>query len=347
MKSDILILTDLHWHLASKRISQNDLALLQETNLLGYGERFLSIRNYWNIICHEKPDLVLLGGDLTGDGSCGHGFHMAFYYLLCLLNDAKIQTYFIQGDNDVDKYYSFILENLEHLEWAHEISNKSVIHNELRILGIPFVTTNDKRKLKRLIAEKADRYDIILCHSALKRRTHLFNFETELIVTGHFDNKLCHIKDSIYLSLSNDNSVINYAMIDWQGDEKVVTYNFIHPQRNRRISYSESYQDLRSSRKEGTVFSDMVPIRIEEFEKLILPNSEYEKDKNAIALAIKFLRGHNYKVAIEFLFSNRETDSLDIKELNYLRKQFFTSKHKLSKSMLIDFLGSKVRSQLG
>lgn len=346
MKPKILILSDLNWNLAAKRITNNDIINLYETKSIGSSERFLSIRKYWGIVQMESPELVLLGGDLTGDGSCGHGFHNAFYYFLCLLNRSKTQTLFIQGDNDIKKYYSIVLEHLPSLPFITEISNKSVIFRGIKILGIPFEATRNKKALREII--KSNRFhDIVICHSELKRRSHLFGLDADLIITGHFDNKMCFVQNSIFLSFSNDSEVINYGTITDYRKTKQISYSFLNPQRNRKVTYSETYKNLTNNTLEGIVLSDMVPIRIEEFEKLILPNSEYEKDKNALALSLKFLRGKYYRVAIDYMYSNRKALRSSHRELNRIKSQFFTSKHKLSKSMLVDFLGSKRTRELG
>ncbi len=342
-----LVLSDLYWILDSKKISITDLHDLNKSKRKGYGSRFRSVNKYWSLVQEEQPELVLFAGDLTGDGSCGHGFHFAFLYLLSLLDQAKVQTYFIQGDNDLEKYYDIVKKESENMANVEEIPNKSVRYKNLKILGIPFLTTNHKKALKECLSRCKDmHHDILICHSALRRRTHLFTKKSDLIISGHFDNKFCSIRNSIFLSLSNDSDVINYCTLLYGTDDISISYNFLNPRRKRKISYTESASDLLNGNDKATLIMDRVPIHIGHFEKLVLPNTDYEKEKNALALSIKFLRGKNYKAAIEMMYEYQKAVNIESNELKKLMRRFLTSKHKLSKSMLTDFLGSKINSYL-
>ena len=343
MKVKTLILSDLNWNLDSKKISLDDLDALNKSRRKGYGSRFSSVDKYWSIIQEEQPDLVLLAGDLTGDGSCGHGFHYAFLYLLSLLNYAPIQTYFIQGDNDLEEYYSIVRIESKYMANVQEISNKSIHFKNLKILGIPFLTTNDKKALKECLTNNKEiHHDILLCHSALKRRTHLFKSKADMIITGHFDNKFCSIRNSILLSLSNDSDILNYCTLLHRTNNTRISYTFLNPRRKRKITYSELGSEVLNDNERALLTIDSVPIHISQFEKLVLPNNQYEKEKNALALSLKFLRGKNYKAAIEMMYEYRQGANVESSELKKLMRRFFTSKHKLSKSMLIDFIGSKI-----
>lgn len=347
MNLKVLILSDLNWNIASKKVTRDDLNDLQFSKRKGSGSRFISINKYWSIIETEQPELVLLAGDLTGDGSCGHGFHFAFMYFLSLLEYSKIQTYYIQGDNDLPNYYDVCIQYSKSMEFVREISNKSISYEILKILGLPFQTTNKKKTISRYLVEyRSMHHNILLCHSALKRRTHLFGLNADLIITGHFDNKLCAIQDSVFISLSNDSNIINYVTLEYSADDIWISYQFYNGQRKRRLAYSEYASQLLSGDERAEVLMDKVPINISEFENLILPNTNYEKEKNALALSIKYLRGKSYKAAVNMMLECKNINNINPRLLRKLMNRFFTSKHKLSKSMLIDYLGAKVKPHL-
>jgi len=341
----ILLLTDLNWNLAAKQIGRDDILALYETNFVPTSEKFRKLRHYWHIVKKEAPELVLLGGDLTGDGSCGHGYHTAFFYLLCLLDLHVDQTYFIKGDNDLDKYYEQVTANLNNFSRVKEISNQRVQYRGLSILGIPYSTTRHKKQLKKLAADQSKKIDIILSHSELKRRSLLFGLPASHIITGHFDNKFCAINEQIFLSFSNDSAHINYGVMNWSKNI-VYHYKFYNTRKRSEIVYSDNLASLMNGNRSSTISVDGIPINIKEFEKLQLPVSDYEKDKNALALAIKYLRGQNYKAAINFLRICASKKAFDKEDYRKLKKKYFTSKHKLSKSMILDFLGNKYRSYL-
>ena len=335
-----LILTDLNWNSESKKINQEDIISLYESGRPGITSRFTSIRHYWAIITREKPELVLLAGDLTGDGSCGHGFHSSFYYLLCLLDLSSIVTLFISGDNDLEKYYSQVTANLDHFKCIHEISEKMYTHGGINIGGISFLASNSKKVLKKTLDRFSPKVDLLLCHSPLKRRTSLMASQFPMIITGHFDNKVCLIRDSILLSFSNDSEVINYGSLEYYQGDIHISYKLYNRRNKHCLSYRQSASQLRSGRSSEIIYSDTVPIPISNFERLPLPNSNIAKDRNRVALTIKYLRGKAYTEVINFLLESAESESINEEEFWRLRKTFFTVKHKLSKTMLVDYLGT-------
>jgi len=321
------------------------LSLYDNNFIPSHDEKFRRLNNYWDIILKERAEVVLLAGDLTGDGSCGHGFHLAFYYLLCLLDLARIQTFFIRGDNDLDKYYNQIITNMKQFSWIEEISNRAVIYNGIKFWGLPFQTTRTKKKLNKILDNHSKEVDILICHSELKRRTHLFDLPVKHIITGHFDNKICCINDVVFLSFSNDSDTINYGMIEW-GENPTYYYSFYNTRQKSSLVYKEIKSSLLNGKRNSLIRIDNIPIQISEFEILQLPKSDYEKDKSALALAIKYLRGNNYSSAVNFLRTTKAEENFKTKRYHTLLKQQFTSKHKLSKSMILDYLGNSYRSEL-
>lgn len=331
----IVILSDLNWHIDSKRINRADILMLFESRSIGSGQRFYRIDDYYRLITAQKPSLVIFAGDVTGDGSCGHGFQTAFYYLLALLQLQEIPTLFIRGDNDLDSHYNAVVQGLPSLPLVKEISDSTVNIQGLSILGISYQTTADKKQIKTLLSQvQGMTFDLTICHCPLKRRTSLLDINTACLVTGHFDNKLFSIDNKTFISLSNDSEVINFVTVTYKGGIPKYNYLFASRKKHLQIRY-ESVKD--------NLYLNDVPVDIAEYEKLKLPRKRYDKDKNALALSLKYLRGQDYKRSLELMLKLRSGElEMDSTMLTRHMKNQITSKHKLSKSMLVDFLGNAV-----
>jgi len=343
------MISDLNWHQGSRKINREDILLLFESKVHGHGERFRSVKKYWDIILSETPDLVLIAGDVTGDGSCGHGFHTAFYYLLILLELSQTPTCFLRGDNDLEIYYSSVTDNLSDFRYVMEISNKAIEVQGLKILGIPYETTAQKKLLRRTLqAHSGCHHDLILCHSPLKRRTFLLDLDCDYLMTGHFDNKLVSFDKKVFISCSNDSKIINYATIHLGKGRQTIHYKFSDPLKRMLIDYKLLRQlPYKNNSDRDSLEIDGIPIPIEEYEEMALPGSSYKKDKNALALAIKYLRGQAYRRSITLMckLKSGEIESSKVL-LDQKMKENITSEHTLSRSMLLDYLGSQVRTHL-
>jgi len=120
----VLFLSDLNWQNHLRSISDDEVYNFKISHLKK--TRFQSIAKYFSIVEYEAPDLVLFAGDITGDGSCGHGFHNAFKLLLLLLEHHSIPSKFISGNHDPNLYYKQLLAFIPSLKFCEEISNKKV-----------------------------------------------------------------------------------------------------------------------------------------------------------------------------------------------------------------------------
>ena len=339
VNTNILILSDLNWHTDSKRINREDILLLYENPTVQQSNRFRTIIKYYDLVKFEKPDLVIFAGDVTGDGSCGHGFQNAFFYFLTLLQISGYQTLFIKGDNDLEQYYSSVTDNISHLPLIQEISDKAIKVNGLKILGIGFDTSADKKSLQSFLDIHAKKtYDIVLCHAQLKRRTVLMKLDCDCLITGHFDNKLFKMGSKVFLSHSNDSEVINYSSIVSSSNGMSYTYVFHHTKKRLDIKYR-----LTPSSGMDSLHINEVPVEIEQYENLKLPQSSYDRDKNALALSIKFLRGRTYKQGLKLMHKLKSGKlEMDKSLITKHMKDHITAKHKLSRTMLADYLGREV-----
>ena len=338
-KMNILILSDLNWHSDSKRINREDILLLYESQTLSNSSRFITIANYYNLVLSENPDLVIFAGDVTGDGSCGHGFQNAFFYLLTLLQLKGIMTLFLRGDNDLETYYASVTDNISHLPLIHEFSDTAIKVQGLRILGIGYDTSADKKSMQAFLDTHSGKsYDLIVCHAQLKRRTALLKLKCKCLITGHFDNKLFKIGSTVFLSHSNDSEVINYSTISKTPKGTSYTYTFRHTKKRLEIKYR-----LSPALNHDSLSINDVPVDIREYENLELPQSSYDKDKNALALAIKFLRGQAYKKSLKLMYRIKSGKvKMDKAVFSKQMKEHITAKHRLSRTMLADYLGREV-----
>jgi len=170
---NLLILSDLNWHAHLRSMSKSEIENFDATRLTL--DRYQRIRRYLQIIEEEKAEVVLFAGDVTGDGFCGHGFQYAFLLLLTLLEQRKIQSYFISGNHDPSANYQVVVDQVKNFQFTQEISDQLVQFNGINILGINYNQSKSKRTLKAFIKKHQEGADIVVAHSQLKRRIRLFD----------------------------------------------------------------------------------------------------------------------------------------------------------------------------
>jgi len=210
-KLRIVVLSDLNWSSWLKTITASE---LEDFNLGKLNiDRYERIKRYYDIIIKEEADLVLFAGDVTGDGFCGRGFHLAFVLLLKLLDEKNIESVFISGNHDVSPYYDYLLEHVKDFKYTQDTSGKLTTVRGLKILGVSYDTSKSKRALKSLIRSNTEPVDIVLAHSTIKRRIRHFDFKTQYIFTGHYDRKLFMHRQIAYVSLDNDSDEVSYAVL--------------------------------------------------------------------------------------------------------------------------------------
>lgn len=174
-----------------------------------------------NKISTIKPSLVLMAGDVIGEG-CLNIHDVDFLDLLQFLDKEKINTFFIQGNHDEVPAYESLLRDIKGLQYIKEISNKIVEFNNIKILGIPFSFTNKITNLRQINKIYPEKVDIILAHSKYGRRIWLFELQSKLIITGHFGVQINKIFDKVLVG--SDNFPSNYAIIDYETTEMTITY---------------------------------------------------------------------------------------------------------------------------
>jgi len=337
----ILTLSDFHWHSASKEINLQDIHAYLDSGEILTEFKFLFVKHYISIVEKEKPKLILLAGDLTGDGSCGHGFHNACSMLMLYFEQNAIPCLFIKGDHDQDKYYKILLSRTKKLQFVNEISGKTCRISDINILGLSYDHCNSKSYIQKVIDSDITPVDIVLSHASLKRRTHLFDIPSQLLITGHFDNKLLTASGKIFISHNNDTDIINYSMIEYSNTKIGVSYNFLHPKRKLSVYYTTIFQTSNKSFSKEKLIVNRKRSDIAEYEKLPLLRTRKENVKYQIAYALKFLRSSNYSAAIELMHAlkNKLTEK-NTKALIALLDDKITPFNKLSVTMIKDYLGS-------
>ncbi len=295
----ILTLSDFYWNAAAKQINENDYAVFQETGQVLKRNRFKNLIYYCEIVEKEMPDIILLAGDLTGDGSCGHGFQNAFTFFCYFLEHMQIPSFLVQGDNDVDEYYDQVLPLLDKFKFVKACENDIADCNGVKILGLSFLQTNRKYVLKACIEKHKDQeIDLLFTHSPLKRRTKLFDFNAKHIITGHFDNKLFSLDGKTFISLSNDSDLISYCTIELDSKNPKYRYCLHNTQRKFTASLNDSLEGLMGERNAILQIDAKPWLHIKKFEEIEAPHDWERNNNNHIAMKLKYLRGQKYAEAV-------------------------------------------------
>jgi DNA repair exonuclease SbcCD nuclease subunit len=218
----LLVLSDLFWNKEAKAITIADIKKYSENKIVS--KKFASLEIYNSIIKNEKPNIVLLAGDITGDGSCGHGFQNALLLFCTLLEKKRINTFFIKGNHDLPRYFNLFLEKTKTLKYVNYISGKKIKCKGITITGLDFELTK-KASLINNLRSTSGSSKIILAHCQSERRYSLFHFQTEYIITGHAKQILSQVKDKTYISLDNDiNADMSYCTIEFTPSKETISY---------------------------------------------------------------------------------------------------------------------------
>lgn len=336
----ILFLSDLNWEAHLRSITTTEVQQFTEERLSLL--RYERIRRYFNLILSEKADLVLFSGDITGDGSCGHGFHAAFTILLQLLENRQIPSAFIRGNHDPEPYYTNLLAYCSDFKYTQEISEKKVKVLGLNILGVSYDCSKSKRKLNALIAAHKDSsLDIVLAHSQIKRRIYHFDFNTEYILTGHYDRKLLAHRDTVFLALDNDSEEISYAVLDKNKQKDDIVG--IKIKRNEDVfALYENKTSLLAGQRTVVLHLNDEPYL--DLLKLENASNEALSRDGLHYLYLKYLRGINYSSSLDSMYHMKHHKSLDKFDLslNQLHGLPITANYQISESMIEDYLGDVI-----
>ena len=334
------MLSDLNWHAHLRTITESEVQnfSVEDLNL----SRYQRIKRYLDIIQKEKADVVLLAGDLTGDGFCGHGFQNALIILLSILEEYKIPTAMISGNHDPDENYLPVIKRIENFQFVHEASNKTVDLHGLKVLGINYETSKSKRTLNKALEDFTEPVDVVLAHSQIKRRIMHFEFDTKYVITGHYDRKLLAHRNRIFIALDNDSEECSYAVINKSlgFTDRVSIKIQIN---NTLYSYTEEQDKLIAGNRNSILEVNGNPY----FDLLKLENaSDLALGRDgAHFLYLKYLRGVNYASSLDTMVKMKNNQPLDLSDLslNQLHGLPITASYKISESMIEDYLGNVIK----
>ncbi len=335
---NILVLSDLNWESHLRSMTESEVLSFDPSRISI--PRYQRIYRYLQIVEDERADLVLFAGDITGDGSCGHGFHHAFNLLLTFLERKKIPSLFISGNHDDPKYYNQVVAFSESLQYSQDINNKKVEIGGLSILGIPYSCSKFKKKLKTLIEANQEPYDIVLAHAQLKRRIRLFDIPTRYIFTGHYDRKLCAHRKTIFVALDNDSHEVSFAVLKINQKESNSIHFKIKPTPEVVFSLTENCDQLIEGKRNSIVkINEVQDIDLNQME-----NAPYHAliNERGNYLYFKYLRGHHFSKSLNTLYklkNNIELTDNDL-QLDQVFQLQITDAYKISKSLMEDYLGT-------
>lgn len=363
--SKVLVFSDLFWSKDQREITNEEAENFAWADL--NKDKFRGVEKYAKIVENVKPDIVLFSGDVTGDGSCGHGFGNAFISLLTAIEDLGITSYYISGDHDWDEYYSRVKDfSDKKLKRSRDISGKIVNCNGLSILGIAFHQQNTSKSIKQLLkAYRGKKIDFLLTHAEHKRRLWLFEFGAKIVISGHYDKRSFPMNGSRFVSLDNDHGHISYAVINDINFKETIEYVITTFEYGlEKISFTESIRENDQNKRNKIAYlNDSLEIDLSEYETLdpmtfmiamhpwrikrMKRNGQYEDFEKNLPInfnKIKYLdryllskiRGVNLSIALSRIIEMGKSESdLDIKELESIIEET----DGISKSIIRNYLG--------
>ena len=222
----ILALSDINWRPYHRNTNLPKLS----TNLIKLSR----------LVEEVEPALVLLGGDLVDDFKREENAERIAYWqelskFLDYLESKKVQCYFVKGNWDAIPEYDELATR--QYKYVREISNKLAEANNLRVFGISHALTDKLSTMKELRRMVPQPVDVVLAHAEGRRRIWLFELPTKVIVTGHFDQKLCIIRNKLFISFSHFPG--EYAVVEYLPTQISAAYfslggMYTEPQRYER-----------------------------------------------------------------------------------------------------------------
>jgi predicted phosphodiesterase len=311
----ILALSDLHWNRESKTIKLSETLKMTPLDVLSTPE-FSQVRKYFNIIHAFTPDLVIFCGDITGDGPCGHGYTSPLIGLFKLIESKGIKARYISGNHDEPQYYEEVIKYSKKSILVKELTHKIEIIGDLRILGLSFDQTESKTAFNKVFT--SEKVDIVVCHCSHTKRLNLFDFNTDFIISGHYDLKVINPNNKTFISLDNDEPQgKNFAVIETDKDKKLISFFIDKSNRNELIHFI--------FRKKEESF-DLI-----ETNYIPKDSSRYNN--------IYYIDNVQFKNAIEILLKKKHLrQKINSKELTDLLKIKINFKRQISKSFIDSYL---------
>ena len=226
----ILAFSDMFWNPMPIKISL-DLTLLSPMEILNMDD-FAKVKFYYDIVVQHKPDIIVLCGDITGDGFCGRGHSNSLIAFLKLTSDLKIFVRFVRGNHDLDEEINKVNSFFENSIYVRELTQEPEEIAGYSFVGIAFNEISNKTRLKRsYITHNAD---FIITHAPSNMRLNLFNMNSKYIFTGHYDLKVLNANDKIFVSLDNDNPTMGIYFATLEVNKGLININLIAKYRSAK-----------------------------------------------------------------------------------------------------------------
>jgi hypothetical protein len=206
-----------------------------------------NLKELIGLVKQVEPTLLLLAGDLVDDfKGGGDGKRLPYWQelgkFLDFLEDSQVRCYFVKGNWDAVPEYAELIHRKH--QYVEDISQRLAETNNIHVYGIPHAYTDQLATMKTLRHECPPSIDVILAHAEGRRRIWLFELPVRLIITGHFDEKLCMVRDKIFVSFSSFPG--QYAVIDYYPHEihvRYICYRQFDHTRSRSTRYEMQIKD--------------------------------------------------------------------------------------------------------
>lgn len=177
------------------------------------------------LVGQVAPDAVLLGGDLVDNAKSRARVNGSPYWnqvaeFIDFLEKEKIHCGFVRGNWDEVEEYDALSK--QSYQFAHETSLRSVTLGDVRVFGIPNSVTRSRVQTTKLVDILPSNIDIILSHADGRRRIWLFELPARIILSGHFDEKLCVVRGKLFISSFHFPD--QYAVIEYQSEQITASY---------------------------------------------------------------------------------------------------------------------------
>jgi len=195
--------------------------------LLAFSDIDWSKYNYLkSLVLKEKPDLVMLAGDIGNDG-LSHAKSRLQDFLL-FLDRRLIKTFAIRGNWDQNDYDQ--LFQAQRFRFVEEISGRYAHFAGFTFLGIPYSFFRNMKNVRNIDSVfPRTPLDFILAHPPTKKRIWLFHLKPKYVVSGHDDNRVCSVTNT--LLISTNSSPDSYAKLEISPTLASIVY---HDSQSRR-----------------------------------------------------------------------------------------------------------------
>jgi len=208
-------------------------------------------RQLTNVVAAEDPDLVVLAGDIAGDGfSRLSRSPNRLEWFLNFLENRGIKTYTVKGNWDNENYDDLIQGG--RYKFIEDISEKYATYKGVTLLGIPYAFFESLRNVRGIRQKFPKPADVVIAHPPTKRRIWIFELQPRLVLLGHDDLRVCKILNTLLISTNCSPS--NFSILTLREKDISISYRqYCHP--NVEGGYSPwSFGDRMKQARSGELY---------------------------------------------------------------------------------------------